>query len=73
MEYLWACGTLIHDKNLSSKISCQTPFKKKAEVSVFNQPCCAFREEPVGWGGGGMSLQFVTTDLDCLIVCKFLS
>jgi hypothetical protein len=26
MEYLWAWGTLIHEKNLSSKISCQTPF-----------------------------------------------
>ncbi len=28
MEYLWATGTLIHEKNLSSKISCQTPFKR---------------------------------------------
>ncbi len=28
MEYLWAWGTLIHEKNLSSKISCQTPFNK---------------------------------------------
>ncbi len=27
MEYLWAWGTLIHEKNLKSKISCQTPFK----------------------------------------------
>jgi hypothetical protein len=27
MEYLGAWGTLIHDKNLKSKISCQTPFK----------------------------------------------
>ncbi len=27
MEYLWAWGTLIHEKNLSSKISCQTPLK----------------------------------------------
>ncbi len=26
-EYLWAWGTLIHEKNLSSKTSCQTPFK----------------------------------------------
>jgi hypothetical protein len=26
MEYLWAWGTLIHEINLSSKISCQTPF-----------------------------------------------
>jgi hypothetical protein len=27
MEYLGALGTLIHEKNLKSKISCQTPFK----------------------------------------------
>jgi hypothetical protein len=26
MEYLGAWGTLIHEKNLKSKISCQTPF-----------------------------------------------
>ncbi len=26
-EYLGAWGTLIHEKNLMSKISCQTPFK----------------------------------------------
>ncbi len=26
MEYLGACGTLIHEKNLKWKISCQTPF-----------------------------------------------
>jgi hypothetical protein len=26
MEYLWAWGTLIHEKNLISKISCQAPF-----------------------------------------------
>ena len=26
-EYLEAWGTLIHEKNLKSKISCQTPFK----------------------------------------------
>jgi hypothetical protein len=29
MEYLEAWGTLIHEKNLKSKISCQTPFKGK--------------------------------------------
>jgi hypothetical protein len=28
MEYLGAWGTLIHEKNLKSKISCQTPFKR---------------------------------------------
>ncbi len=27
MEYLGDWGTLIHEKNLKSKISCQTPFK----------------------------------------------
>jgi hypothetical protein len=27
MKYLGAWGTLIHEKNLKSKISCQTPFK----------------------------------------------
>ncbi len=27
MEYLGAWGTLIHEKNLKSKISCKTPFK----------------------------------------------
>jgi hypothetical protein len=27
MEYLGAWGTLIHEKKLRSKISCQTPFK----------------------------------------------
>jgi hypothetical protein len=27
MEDLGAWGTLIHEKNLKSKISCQTPFK----------------------------------------------
>ncbi len=28
MEYLGAWGTLIYEKNLKSKISCQTPFKQ---------------------------------------------
>ncbi len=27
MEYLGARGTMIHEKNLKSKIPCQTPFK----------------------------------------------
>jgi hypothetical protein len=27
MEYLGAWGTLIHEKNLKSKILCKTPFK----------------------------------------------
>jgi hypothetical protein len=28
MEYLGAWGTLIHEQNLKSKISCQTPFQE---------------------------------------------
>ncbi len=28
MEYLEAWGTRIHEKNLKSKFSCQTPFNK---------------------------------------------
>jgi hypothetical protein len=31
MEYLEAWGILIHEKNLKSKISCQTPFKESIE------------------------------------------
>jgi hypothetical protein len=31
MEYLGAWGTLILEKNLKSKISCQTPFKDQAK------------------------------------------
>jgi hypothetical protein len=31
MAYLGAWGTLIYEKNLMSKISCQTPFKIKRE------------------------------------------
>jgi hypothetical protein len=34
MEYLWAWGTLIHEKNLKSKISCQTPFKSLKILSL---------------------------------------
>ncbi len=29
MEHLGAWGTLIHEKKLRSKISCQTPFKSR--------------------------------------------
>ncbi len=32
MEYLWAWGTLIYEKNLRSKISCQTPFKYSPHI-----------------------------------------
>jgi|688.fasta_scaffold860450_1 hypothetical protein len=34
MEYLGAWGTLIHEKNLKSKISCQTPVKEKKEIAA---------------------------------------
>ncbi len=34
MEYLGAWGTLIHEKNLKSKISCQTPFN--AQIAFRN-------------------------------------
>jgi hypothetical protein len=30
MEFLGALGTLIHEKNLKSKISCQTPFNSNS-------------------------------------------
>jgi hypothetical protein len=37
MEYLGAWGTLIHEKNLKSKISCQTPYKAiPSAVNVSN-------------------------------------
>ena len=32
MRYSEARGTLIYEKNLKSKISCQTPFKFTAEI-----------------------------------------
>ncbi len=40
MEYLGAWGTLIPEKNLKSKISCQTPFKgtgHKIEFKYFDK------------------------------------
>jgi hypothetical protein len=66
MEYLGAWGTLIHEKKLRSKISCQTPFKKKGR---FEQPTSKYFPNPLlvkcvgqkskgwmewgkGWGGG---------------------
>jgi hypothetical protein len=36
MEYLGAWGTLIHENNLKSKISCQTPFKILTPCKVAN-------------------------------------
>jgi hypothetical protein len=37
MEYLGAWGTLIHEKNLKSKISCQTPFKVCGKDGILEQ------------------------------------
>jgi hypothetical protein len=34
LEYLGVWGTLIHEKNLKSKISCQTPFNKNVGATV---------------------------------------
>jgi hypothetical protein len=35
MEYLGAWGTLIHEKKLTSKISCQTPYPLVEKRKVF--------------------------------------
>jgi hypothetical protein len=35
MEYFGAWGTLIHEKNLKSKISCQTPFNVNGDNFIF--------------------------------------
>ncbi len=34
MEYFGAWGTLIHEINLKSKISCQTPFKVNSGIEL---------------------------------------
>jgi hypothetical protein len=34
MEYLGAQGTMIHEKNLKSKISCQTPFNVRKIIPI---------------------------------------
>ncbi len=39
MEYLGAWGTLIHEKNLKSKVSCQTPFKNLNNTSSTSVKC----------------------------------
>jgi hypothetical protein len=36
MEYSGAQGTLIHEKKLKSKISCQTPFNVRLKMSFVN-------------------------------------
>jgi hypothetical protein len=38
MEYLGAWGTLIHERNLKSKISCQTPFNMHPLQTVAVDP-----------------------------------
>ncbi len=42
MEYLGAWGTLIHEKNLKSEISCQTPFKARYKQGTVNLKLNAF-------------------------------
>jgi hypothetical protein len=34
MKYLGAWGTLIHEKTLKSKISCQSPFKQRLNMEL---------------------------------------
>jgi hypothetical protein len=45
MEYLEAWGTLIHEKNLKSKISCQTPFNPLSVNFSMATPTRSQREE----------------------------
>jgi hypothetical protein len=68
MEYLGAWGTPIHEKNLKSKISCQTLFKGGGKQESFlicnNANCChitlnvllLFRLALVSCGGGVMTV-----------------
>jgi hypothetical protein len=42
MEYLEAWGTLIHEKNLKSKISCQTPFKVSDKIARSGSVCLIY-------------------------------
>jgi hypothetical protein len=46
MEYSGAWGTLIHEKNLKSKISCQTPFKsqRKSFRCIYFFECRLYQE-----------------------------
>ncbi len=44
MGYSGARGTLIYEKNLKAKISCQTPFKTQSE----NSKQGAFQEKKIG-------------------------
>ncbi len=51
IEYFWAWGTLIHEKNLSSKISCQTPFK--LIFSIVFKTLFTYEKNKVNEGLGG--------------------
>ncbi len=55
MEYLGAWGTLIHEKNLKSEISCQTPFKEKnsSGINKIREQKCIEHIECRDKGGGG--------------------
>jgi hypothetical protein len=46
MEYLGAWGTLIHERNLKSKTSCQTPFKECSPFKTYATGPDAYREHP---------------------------
>jgi hypothetical protein len=46
MEYLGAWGTLIHEKNLKSKILCQTPFNWKLPYAAWDG---SFIESEKSW------------------------
>ena len=66
MEYLGAWGTLIHEKNLKSKILCQTPFKYKPEPLLkLDHERGELREQDLGGRGTelGVSLQQVSHQL----------
>jgi hypothetical protein len=43
MEYLGAWGTLIHEKKLRSKISCQTPFNSPGVLHPDLRSICLLR------------------------------
>jgi hypothetical protein len=66
MEYLGAWGTLIHEKNLKWKISCQTPFKYNSEPFLeLDHERGELGEQDLGGGGTelGVSLQQVAHQL----------
>jgi hypothetical protein len=67
MEYLGAWGTLIHEKNLKSKISCQTPFKGTVSSDRFKK----FRQKFTELGltkGRGWFLNFLGAPM--ILKCK---